>query len=166
MIFPDWNNKNALDEKNKEVEYLHKKLAEIDNDTKDIKLLKKRLAEVLNQLRKVEQVRETLEKDLALSKNQVSHYKRSIEAERLERKEIETKALDLIKMTKKRWEEAEAIKITKLNEEIEEGTQRITDLCTQNNELVSQLERCQNDLASTRSELEELKNLQSEYKVR
>lgn len=96
----------------------------------------------------------------------MQQFKRTLESERLERKEIETKALELISVTKRKWEQSHAASVAKLNEQIEEGTQRITDLCTQNNDLISQLGRCQAELTGAKDELNELRNIQTEYKVR
>lgn len=86
-----------------------------------------------------------------------------MELERHERKELESKALDLIKSAKLKWESGEKVRIEKFNEQIERQNTRITELCTLNNELTSKLERSEQSRDQTQHELQRLRNLQQEH---
>lgn len=88
-----------------------------------------------------------------------------MDLERRERKELETRALELIKSAKLKWEAAEKGRVANLNEQIEKQNSRITELCTKNNELTSKLERYKFLLDQSENELSRLKSLQSEHKV-
>lgn len=77
--------------------------------------------------------------------------------ERQERKELETKALNLIKSAKKKWANAEKDKIDQLNKHIESQTMRITELCTSNNEMSSKLQRMETELETANAELHKLR---------
>lgn len=90
--------------------------------------------------------------------------RRTLDLERRERKELENKALDLIKSAKVKWEAGEKIRVEKLREEIETQNTRITTLCTTNNELTSRLERNEKLYEDAQNELERFRNLQIEHK--
>lgn len=90
--------------------------------------------------------------------------KRTLDLERRERKELENKALDLIKSAKLKWETQEKSRIENLNEQVEKQNTRITELCTANNELTSKLERSQKLHEQTENELDRLRTLQQEHK--
>lgn len=80
--------------------------------------------------------------------------------ERQERRELETRALNLIKSAKKKWENAEKDKVTQLNKHIESQTVRITELCTSNNEMSSRLQRMECELETSNAELHKLRVFQ------
>lgn len=91
--------------------------------------------------------------------------RRTLDLERRERKELESRALELIKSAKLKWEASEKDRVKKLDEEIEKQNTRITELCTSNNELTSKLERYKTALDQAEVELDRFKSLQSEHKV-
>lgn len=80
--------------------------------------------------------------------------------ERQERRELETRALNLIKSAKKKWENAEKDKVAQLNNHIESQTVRITELCTSNNEMSSRLQRMDCELETANAELHKLRVFQ------
>ena len=67
------------------------------------------------------------------------------ELERQERRDLETRALSLIKDTKR--------KCRKLYKHIETQTVRITELCISNNEMSSRLQRTECELQAANAEL-------------
>lgn len=82
------------------------------------------------------------------------------ELERQERRDLETRALSLIKDAKRKWENAEKEKVAQLNKHIEIQTVRITELCTSNNEMSSRLQRTECELQTTNAELHKLRVFQ------
>lgn len=82
------------------------------------------------------------------------------ELERQERRDLETRALGLIKDAKRKWENAEKDKIAQLNKHIEAQTVRITELCTSNNEMSSRLQRTECELETANAELHKLRVFQ------
>lgn len=91
--------------------------------------------------------------------------RRTLDLERRERKELESRALELIKSAKQKWAVSEKERVNKLDKEIEKQNTRITELCTNNNELTSKLGRYKTSLDQAQLELCKLKNLQTEHKV-
>lgn len=87
----------------------------------------------------------------------------SLELERQERRDLESKALALIKDAKRKWENAEKEKIVQLNKHIETQTTRITELCTSNNEMSSRLQRAECELETANAELHKLRLFQVGY---
>lgn len=83
--------------------------------------------------------------------------------ERQERRELETKALNLIKGAKRKWEATERDKIAQLNKHIESQTLRITELCTSNNEMSSRLQRAESELETANAELNKLRVFQVSF---
>ncbi|XP_015515772.2 citron rho-interacting kinase [Neodiprion lecontei] len=90
--------------------------------------------------------------------------KRTLDLERQERRDLETRALDLIRGAKRKWEAAEKDKVDQLNKHIETQTLRITELCRCNNELTSRLQRAECELDTANAELEKLRAFQVQYK--
>lgn len=82
------------------------------------------------------------------------------ELERQERRDLETRALSLIKDAKRKWENAEKDKVAQLNKHIEKQTVRITELCTSNNEMSSKLQRTECELETANAELHKLRVFQ------
>lgn len=80
--------------------------------------------------------------------------------ERQERRDLETRALSLIKDAKRKWENTEKDKVTQLNTHIETQTARITELCTSNNEMSSRLQRTECELQTANAELHKLRVFQ------
>lgn len=83
-----------------------------------------------------------------------------IEFERQERRELETKALQLIRDSKRKMEIEEKDKIAQLNKHIEAQTTKITELCTSNNEMSSRLQRTECELQTANAELDKLRIFQ------
>jgi len=83
-----------------------------------------------------------------------------IEFERQERRELETKALQLIRDSKRKMETEEKEKIAQLNKHIEAQTAKITELCTSNNEMSSRLQRTECELQTANAELDKLRVFQ------
>lgn len=83
-----------------------------------------------------------------------------LELERQERRELETRALGLIRDAKRKWENAEKDKIAQLNQHIAAQTIKITSLCTSNNEISSQLQKAECDLQTANAELDKLRIFQ------
>lgn len=83
-----------------------------------------------------------------------------IELERQERRDLETRALGLIRDAKRKWENAEKDKIAQLNKHIEAQTTKITELCTSNNEMSSRLQRTEGELQTANAELDKLRVFQ------
>lgn len=83
-----------------------------------------------------------------------------IELERQERRDLETRALGLIRDAKRKWENAEKDKIAQLNKHIEAQTTKITELCTSNNEMSSRLQRTEYELQTANAELDKLRVFQ------
>ncbi|XP_076644467.1 citron Rho-interacting kinase [Halictus rubicundus] len=108
--------------------------------------------------------RDILERELVTTRSEVSGIKRTLELERQERKDLETRALSLIKDAKRKWENAEKDKVAQLNKHIEGQTMRITELCTSNNEMSSRLQRTECELETANAELHKLRVFQMQYK--
>ena len=108
--------------------------------------------------------RDMLERELVSTRSEITGIKRTLELERQERRDLETRALSLIKDAKRKWENAEKDKTTQLNKHIEAQTVRITELCTSNNEMSSRLQRTECELKTANAELHKLRVFQMEYK--
>lgn len=80
--------------------------------------------------------------------------------ERQERRDLETRALGLIRDAKRKWENAEKDKIAQLNKHIEAQTIKLTELCTSNNEMSSRLQRTEGELQTANAELDKLRVFQ------
>lgn len=85
--------------------------------------------------------------------------------ERQERRDLETRALDLIKGAKRKWEIAEKSKVAQLNSHIESQTIRITELCASNNEISTKLQRAEFELDTANAELEKLRAFQVKFNL-
>lgn len=112
----------------------------------------------------IDNTMQQLERELVATRSELSGMKRTLELERQERRDLETKALSLIKDAKRKWENAEKEKITQLNKHIESQTVRITELCTSNNEMSSRLQRTECELQTANAELHKLRVFQMQYK--
>lgn len=85
--------------------------------------------------------------------------------ERQERRELETRALNLIKGAKRKWENAEKDKIAQLNKHIETQTTRIAELCSSNNDMSARLQRAESELKTSTAELKKLRAFQVIFKI-
>ncbi|XP_020298201.1 citron Rho-interacting kinase-like [Pseudomyrmex gracilis] len=105
-----------------------------------------------------------LEKELICAKSELANIKRTLELERQERQDSETRALKLIREDKRKRENAEKTKVEQLNKHIESQTKKITELCATNCELSSRLQRTECELQTANAELEKLRIFQTQYK--
>lgn len=157
-----------LENKRKELQDYQKKLLSIEDkasaNTRLCSNLEFQLDEKSKRLEASSRERDKLERELTKARSDMAGMKRTLDLERQERKDLETRALDLIKGAKRKWETAEKDKVSQLNKHIETQTVRITELCTLNNEMTSQLQRTECDLETAKAELEKLRAFQVQYK--
>lgn len=152
--------------KKKEFQDRHKKLLELqDKATSDtVCSLESQLEDKNRKLAASNKERDKLERELINSRTEIASIMRTLDLERQERRDLEAKALDLIKRAKRKWEAAEKEKIEQLNKHMETQTVRITELCTSNNEMSSKLQRTMCELETANAELHKLKVMQIQYK--
>lgn len=153
-----------LDHKKKEVQEKQKKIFELRDKIREIAQLEYQLEEKTKRLEAYNKERDKLERELVTARSELATIKRTLELERQERRELEIKALALIKDAKRKWENAEKEKIIQLNKHIETQTTRITELCTSNNEMSSRLQRAECELETANAELHKLRIFQTQYK--
>ncbi|XP_001605786.1 citron Rho-interacting kinase isoform X2 [Nasonia vitripennis] len=162
------NKKKELKEELKEVREQKKKLLELQDKTETnfrmTSNLEHQLEETTKRLEASNRERDKYERELVTTKSELAGVKRTLDLERQERRELETRALNLIKSAKKKWENAEKDKVTQLNKHIESQTVRITELCTSNNEMSSKLQRMECELETANAELHKLRVFQVQYK--
>ncbi|XP_043478055.1 citron Rho-interacting kinase-like isoform X2 [Leptopilina heterotoma] len=152
----------------KEVREQKKKLLELQDKTslnlKANSNLESQLTEKSKQLDLSNRKRDNLERELITARSEAAGIKRILELERQERRELETRALNLIKGAKRKWENAEKDKITQLNKHIETQTTRIAELCSSNNDMSARLQRAESELKTSAAELKKLRSFQVQYK--
>ncbi|XP_051160564.1 citron Rho-interacting kinase-like isoform X3 [Leptopilina boulardi] len=152
----------------KEVREQRKKLLELQDKTslnlKANSNLESQLTEKSKQLDLSNRKRDNLERELVTSRSEAAGIKRILELERQERRELETRALNLIKGAKRKWENAEKDKIAQLNKHIETQTTRIAELCSSNNDMSARLQRAESELKTSTAELKKLRSFQVQYK--
>ncbi|XP_058805938.1 citron rho-interacting kinase-like isoform X2 [Phymastichus coffea] len=152
----------------KEIREQKKKLLELQDKTESnyrmTSNLETQLENTTKRLDIANKERDKFEKELVNTKSELAGVKRTLDLERQERRELETKALNLIKSAKKKWENAEKDKINQLNKHIESQTVRITELCTSNNEMSSRLQRIETELETANAELHKLRVFEVQYK--
>ncbi|XP_046818250.1 citron Rho-interacting kinase-like isoform X1 [Vespa crabro] len=153
-----------LDYKKKEIQEKQKKILELQDKVREIVQLEHQLEEKVKRLEASNKERDKLERELITTRSELAAVKRTLELERQERRDLENKALALIKDAKRKWENAEKEKIVQLNKHIETQTTRITELCTSNNEMSSRLQRAECELETANAELHKLRLFQTQYK--
>ncbi|CAK9811906.1 Citron rho-interacting kinase [Anthophora plagiata] len=153
-----------LDTKKKEMQQKQKKIFELQDKVGQMMQLETQLQEKTRRLEAFSKERDILERELIATRSELTGIKRTLELERQERRDLETRALCLIKDAKRKWENAEKDKIAQLNKHIESQTVRITELCTSNNEMSSRLQRTECELETTNAELHKLRVFQMQYK--
>ncbi|XP_054009633.1 citron Rho-interacting kinase-like isoform X1 [Hylaeus anthracinus] len=153
-----------LDNKKKELQEKQKKIFELQDKVSQMACLESQLEEKTKRLEVFSKEREILERELIATRSELNGIKRTLELERQERRDLETRALSLIKDAKRKWENAEREKVAQLNKHIEAQTTRITELCTSNNEMSSRLQRTECELQTTNAELYKLRVFQMQYK--
>ncbi|KAJ8679084.1 hypothetical protein QAD02_014871 [Eretmocerus hayati] len=125
--------------------------------------LENQVEELTKKLEVSNRERDKFERELVTTKSDLAGVRRTLDLERQERKELETRALNLIKSAKKKWENAEKDKVEQLKNHIEIQTSRITELNTSNNEMSSKLQRMECELATANAELEKLRDFEIQY---
>ncbi|XP_036141937.1 citron Rho-interacting kinase isoform X2 [Monomorium pharaonis] len=155
---------SKLDEKKKEVQEKQKKILELQDKVRGFSQMESRVEEKTRRLETSNKERDMLEKELIATRSELAGIKRTLELERQERRDLETRALGLIRDAKRKWEIAEKEKIAQLNKHIEAQTTKITELCTSNNEMSSRLQRTECELQTANAELDKLRVFQTQYK--
>ncbi|XP_076226839.1 fatty acid synthase [Nomia melanderi] len=153
-----------LDNKKKELQEKQKKIFNLQDKVSQLAQLEMKLEEKTKRLETFNKERDILERELVATRSEVTGIKRTLELERQERRDLETRALSLIKDAKRKWENAEKDKVAQLNKHIEAQTIRITELCTSNNEMSSRLQRTECELQTANAELHKLRVFQMQYK--
>ncbi|XP_015179005.1 PREDICTED: citron Rho-interacting kinase-like isoform X2 [Polistes dominula] len=153
-----------LDRKKKEVQEKQKKILELQEKVREIGQMEYQLEEKVKRLEASNKERDRLERELIATRSELATVKRTLELERQERRDLENKALALIKDAKRKWENAEKEKVIQLNKHIDIQTTRITELCTSNNEMSSRLQRMECELETANAELHKLRQFQLQYK--
>ncbi|EFN89137.1 Citron Rho-interacting kinase [Harpegnathos saltator] len=136
----------------------------IIDKARQISQIEMQLEEKSRRLEASNKERDILEKELITTRSELAGVKRTLELERQERKDLETRALGLIREAKRKWENAEKEKIAQLNKHIDAQTTRITELCTSNNDMSSRLQRTECELQTANAELDKLRVFQTQYK--
>lgn len=101
--------------------------------------VEQKLEEYTVKLQSVEHLREKLERDLSKSISECLTLKRTLDMERKDRVDVERKALDLIKIAKKKWETTEKLRTESLLIELQQEKDKIVELTTINQTLNEQL---------------------------
>ncbi|KYN01848.1 Citron Rho-interacting kinase [Cyphomyrmex costatus] len=160
--------KTKLDEKAKEVQEKQKNILELQDQVRGnlwrISQVESQVEEKTRKLEASNKEKDIFEKELISTRSELAGIKRTLELERQERRDLETRALGLIRDAKRKWENAEKDKIAHLNKHIEAQTSKITDLCTSNNEMSSRLQRTEGELQTANAELDKLRVFQAQYK--
>ncbi|XP_043502647.1 citron Rho-interacting kinase-like isoform X1 [Polistes fuscatus] len=153
-----------LDRKKKEVQEKQKKILELQDKVREVVQMEYQLEEKVKRLEASNKERDRLERELIATRSELATVNRTLELERQERRDLESKALALIKDAKRKWENAEKEKVIQLNKHIDTQTTRITELCTSNNEMSSRLQRMECELETANAELHKLRLFQLQYK--
>lgn len=125
-------NDSVVQKLKSELEALQRKLLRTEEASKEHEVLDRKLEEKSRKLESLEALRDKLERDLASSISETSALKRTLQIERKERAELESKALELIKAAKHKWETVEKTKTDALNAELAEQKQMNSQLSTEN----------------------------------
>lgn len=152
-----------LDEKKKEVQEKQKRILELQDKVRGLSQMESQMEDKTRKLEASNKERDILEKELITTRSELAGIKRTLELERQERRDLETRALGLIRDAKRKWENAEKDKIAHLNKHIETQTTKITELCTSNNEMSSRLQRTESELQTANAELDKLRVFQAKY---
>ncbi|KZC12653.1 PREDICTED: citron Rho-interacting kinase-like [Dufourea novaeangliae] len=153
-----------LDNRKRELQEKQKKIFELQEKVGQLEQFEAKFEEKTKRLEAFNKERDILERELVATRSELTGVKRTLELERQERRDLETRALSLIKDAKRKWENAEKDKIAQLNKHIGTQTIRITELCTSNNEMSSRLQRAECELETTNAELHKLRVFQMQYK--
>ncbi|KAL0105773.1 hypothetical protein PUN28_015885 [Cardiocondyla obscurior] len=153
-----------LDEKKKEAQEKQKRIIELQDKVREFCQMESKVEEKARRLEASNKERDIFEKELIATRSELAGIKRTLELERQERRDLETRALGLIRDAKRKWENAEKDKVAQLNKYIEAQTTKITELCTSNNEMSSKLQRTECELQTANAELDKLRVFQTQYK--
>ncbi|XP_049838505.1 citron rho-interacting kinase [Schistocerca gregaria] len=146
---------SVISKKNKEIEILRKKLLQMEKRSGDldrsVPALEDRCRSLEDDLAKVELKCQKLK-----AANEA--LKRTTDLERAEWKENEMKAIALIRDTKVKWQRDQEEKLAALRKQLEDKEEYITEVCTQNNVLTSQLDRLAVQVEKSEGELRALQS--------
>ncbi|XP_069684092.1 citron rho-interacting kinase isoform X2 [Periplaneta americana] len=156
-------NESLLNQK-KEIENLQRKIHQLESDEKirEVETLEKKLEQQTHKYELLTVDKEELERQCEKLKNERLSLLRTLDETRKEHKMVETKAVQLLRDSKAKWEKKHKLELENLEKQIEKQTQRITELCTINNTLSSKVERQEEDLKSAVSEIEMLQAMVQE----
>lgn len=112
----------------------------------------------------IEQDRARLEAELARSRSEQQSLRRALDLEMQETKNMEARAMELIKSAKEKWDRLYAKEHKEKDKKIEQLTDQLTALNTSNNNLISKLHRRDKEQAQLQTEISNLQDLVKEYK--
>ncbi|KAK3927456.1 Citron rho-interacting kinase [Frankliniella fusca] len=157
-----------LESKKKEIHGLLSKINALEGTSgrknKDVEVLEKRAETAEQRLELVEQDRTRLETELARSRSEQQSLRRALDLEMQETKNMEARAMELIKSAKEKWDRLYAKEHKEKDKKIEQLTDQLTALNTANNNLISKVHRRDKELNSMRTEVSNLQDLVKEYK--
>lgn len=157
-----------LDAKKKEIHGLLSKIHALEGTSgrksQDTEALEKRAETAEHRLELIEQDRSRLEGELARSRSEQQSLRRALDLEMQETKNMEARAMELIKSAKEKWERVYAKEHKEKDKKIEQLTDQLTALNTTNNNLISKVHRRDKEQAQLRVEVSTLQDLVKEYK--
>lgn len=157
-----------LDAKKKEIHGLLSKINALEGTSgrknKSVEVLEKRAETAEQRLELVEQDRSRLETELARSRSEQQSLRRALDLEMQETKNMEARAMELIKSAKEKWDRLYAKEHKEKDKKIEQITDQLTALNTTNNNLISKVHRRDKELNQLRIEVSNLQDLVKEYK--
>lgn len=129
----------TLQDLKNEVKSLSKEILKKDGIIAEKHDLEKKLQEKTIKLESVQHLRDKLEYDLSKTMSECLALKRTLELERHDRSEVESKALDLIKSAKQKWEISEKARFETILAELQEQKEQNAQLTLLNEQLKSAL---------------------------
>ncbi|GLV38469.1 sticky [Carabus blaptoides fortunei] len=154
---------SLLERKQRKIESLRNRLVEFETLKEEYVELEQKYEENKLVLKSAQALRIGIESDLATAMTEASSLRRTLEAERNQRKDLEIRAIDLIRAAKARWKADEDVRNAELLQLVETHTQKITELTTCNNDLVQKLYKVSETAASCAAELQRLRDVQEQY---
>lgn len=126
--------------------------------------LEKRAETAEQRLDLIEQDRSRLETELARSRSEQQSLRRALDLEMQETKNMEARAMELIKSAKEKWDRLYVKEHKEKDKTIEQLTDQLTALNTTNNNLMSKLHRRDKEQTQLKTEVANLQELVKEYK--
>lgn len=130
----------------------------------DADALERRAETAEQRLELIELDRSRLETELARSRSEQQSLRRALDLEMQETKNMEARAMELIKSAKEKWDRLYAKEHKEKDKKIEQLTDQLTALNTANNGLLSKVHRRDKELVQLRTEVSNLQDLVKEYK--